>query len=42
MFISPLLFVAINVCDWPGRIDYIEPGRVLRERLLRDPELKAV
>jgi hypothetical protein len=30
----PLLFVAINVRDWLGRIDYIEPGRALRERLL--------
>ncbi len=42
LFMVPLLFVAINVRDWLGRIDYIEPGRALRERLLRDPELKAV
>jgi hypothetical protein len=34
LFMVPLLFVAINVRDWLGRIDYIEPGRALRERLL--------
>jgi hypothetical protein len=38
----PPLFVAINVRDWLGRIDYIEPGRAWRERLFRGPELKAV
>ena len=42
LFMVPPLFVAINVRDWLGRIDYIEPGRAWRERLFRGPELKAV